>query len=255
MRRVYPIFLSVLVAVSASASVHNVPRQKTASRVTERHVAKHVTKRRHRARLRRVRFYGPPVTPALRGSRDSLLKQNSEIDQAGLERIENDEQLLDLENRGVLIPLAETRYLKINPELDDSRRYTRPWTAQFVSDMSKEFYDKFHKPLQVTSAVRTIEQQRRLMRHNGNAAPAEGEIASSHLAGTTIDIGKRGLTRKEHKWVADYLANLKDQNVIEPEEERRQACFHIMVLNRYPVPIETPTMEAEVSSSAAGVQE
>ena len=255
MRRLYLLFLSALVATSAQASVQKMPRHTSARHVSERHVAKRVVKRRHHSRLRRVRFYGPPVAPALRGSRDSLVKQNFEIDRSGLERIENDEQLMELENSGALVPIAESRYLKINPQLDDSRRYARPWTVQFVSDLGREFYEKFRKPLQVTSAVRTVEQQRHLMRVNGNAAPAEGEIASSHLAGTTIDIGKRGLSRKEHKWVAGYLARLKEQEVIEPEEERRQACFHIMVSNRYPVAPETPIKEAEVSTSASGVQQ
>lgn len=250
MRRIYLLVLSALVAVSAQASVHNAPHRTPVRHLSHRHTAQH---RRH-ARLRRLRFYGPPVAPELRGSRDSLVKQNSEIDRAGLERIEDDGQLQQLEDSGALVPLAESRSLKINPELGESRRYCRPWTAQFASDLGREFYDKFHKPLQVTSAVRTVEQQRHLMRINGNAAPAEGDIASSHLAGTTVDIGKRGLTRKEHKWVADYLARLKEQEVIEPEEERRQACFHIMVSNRYPAAPETPTKAAEVST-AVGIQQ
>lgn len=254
MRRIYLLFLSALVAVSVQASVHNVPPRTPVRHLSHRHTAQH---RRH-ARLRRLRFYGPPVAPELRGSRDSLVKQNAEIDRAGLERIEDDEQLQQLEDSGALVPLAESRALKINPELEETRRYCRPWTAQFVSDLGREFYGKFHKPLQVTSAVRTVEQQRHLMRINGNAAPAEGDVASSHLAGTTVDIGKRGLTRKEHKWVADYLARLKEQDVIEPEEERRQACFHIMVSNRYPAAPEpepeTATKAAEVSS-AVGIQQ
>jgi hypothetical protein len=235
MRRLYLIFLSVLVAASAQASVHNVPR-----RTPSRHLTSSHHHRRH-GRLRRIRYYGPPVSPELRGSRDSLVKQNSEIDQAGLARIEDDVQLQQLEERGVLVPISETQYLGISHSLKENRRYARPWTAQFVDDMSREFYQKFHKPLEVTSAVRTVEQQRHLMRFNHNAAPAEGEIASSHLAGTTIDIGKRGLSRKQHKWVADYLANMKVRDVIEPEEERRQACFHIMVSQRYPYPVAIQT--------------
>jgi hypothetical protein len=241
MRRVCLLFLSVIVAASAEASVHNVPH---------RTPARHLSHHRHHARLRRLRFYGPPVAPALRGSRDSLLKQNSEIDRAGLERIEDDDQLSQLEETGALVPLAESKTLRISSELQESRRYCRPWTAQFVSDFSRDFYAKFHQPLQVNSAVRTAEQQRHLMRVNGNAAPAEGDLASSHLAGTTVDIGKRGLTRKEHKWVADYLAHLKDQDVIEPEEERRQACFHIMVSNRYPMPAEAPKTETAAAGNA-----
>ncbi|HEU5231511.1 MAG TPA: DUF5715 family protein [Terriglobales bacterium] len=235
MRRFYLILLSAMIAVSAQASVHNVPR-----RSTTRHLSSSHRHRRH-AHLRRLRYYGPPVAPELRGSRDSLLKQNLEIDQAGLQRIEDDEQLQQLEERGVLVRLEDTQYVTISPSLKDTRRYARPWTAQFVDDMGREFYEKFHKPIEVNSAVRTMEQQRKLMRHNHNAAPAEGEVASSHLAGTTVDIAKRGLTRKQHKWIADYLANLKQQDVIEPEEERRQACFHVMVSQRYPYPVAIQT--------------
>ncbi len=246
MRRFYLILLSAMFAVSVQASVHNVPRHRTT-----RHLASSHRHRRY-AHLRRLRYYGPPVAPELRGSRDSLLKQNLEIDQAGLQRIEDDEQLQQLEDRGVLIPLEDTQYVTINPSLKDNRRYARPWTAQFVDDMGREFYEKFHKPIEVNSAVRTAEQQRKLTRHNHNAAPAEGETASSHLAGTTVDIAKRGLTRKQHKWIADYLANLKKQDVIEPEEERRQACFHVMVSQRYPYPvaIQTKASTAEPAPEA-----
>ena len=245
MRRIFLLFLSVTVAASAEASVHNVP---------QRTPARHLSHHRHHARLRRLRFFGPPAPPELRGSRDSLLKQNSEIDRAGLERIEDDEQLMELEQSGALVPLAESKSLRISSELQESRRYCRPWTAQFVSDLSTEFYNKFHQPLQVNSAVRTAEQQRHLMRVNGNAAPAEGDIASSHLAGTTVDIGKRGLTRKERKWVEDHLARLKEQDVVEPEEERRQACFHVMVSNRYPIPPEAPSKASETAAAGTAIE-
>lgn len=247
MRRVYLIVLSVLVAVSASAkpSVHNVPHRTPARHLSHRHHRRHV-------RLRRLRFWGPPVAPELRGSRDSLLRQNEEIDRAGLERIEDDDQLQQLEESGQLVPLTESRYLRINPALSESRRYARPWTVQFVDDLAREFYDEFHKPIEVNSAVRTVRQQRHLMRVNGNAAPAEGEVASSHLAGTTVDIGKRGLTRKEHKWIESHLEAMKEGDVIEPEEERRQACFHVMVLNRYPVPANAVAVKSASAMEVTG---
>jgi hypothetical protein len=228
MRRLLLICLLLFtVALAAAASVRNVPRRTPARHLSGKHHRRH-------ARFRRIRFYGPPVAPELRGSRDSLLKQNDEINRAGLERIADDEQLRQLESTGALVQLTESKYLRINPSLHESRRYCRPWTAQFVDDLGHNFYQEFHKPIQVNSAVRTVSQQRHLMRVNHNAAPAEGELASSHLAGTTVDIAKRGLTRKEHKWIADYLATMKENEVIEPEEERRQACFHVMVLNSYP---------------------
>jgi len=85
----------------------------------------------------------------------------------------------------------------------------------------------------VNSAVRTVEQQKKLRRRNRNAAPIDGDTASSHLAGTTVDLAKRGLTRKQKKWLDAYLKNLQDQGLIEAAEERRQACYHIMVKSQY----------------------
>ncbi|HWY67028.1 MAG TPA: DUF5715 family protein [Terriglobales bacterium] len=239
MRRISLLFVLLSVTLSAQADVHSLSSRHTNRRVT--------SSRRHHRRphLRRLRFYGPPVAPELRGSRDSLLKQNSEIDQAGLVRIEDDAALEQLEARGVLIPIPASDHLRINPSLKENRRYARPWTVQFIDDMAQEFYNQFGKPLTVTSAVRTAAQQRRLTRTNHNAAPAEGEVASSHLAGTTVDIGKRWLSRKQHKWIADYLARMKEQDIIEPEEERRQACFHVMVSQRYPYPVAIQTKATE----------
>jgi len=59
--------------------------------------------------------------------------------------------------------------------------------------------------LQVNSAVRTVAYQRQLIEVNGNAAPAEGDIASPHLTGATIDIAKKGLTMSEVAWMRAYL--------------------------------------------------
>ena len=99
--------------------------------------------------------------------------------------------------------------------------------------MSEAYYKEFRAPLQVNSAVRTVEQQQKLRRHNRNAAPEIGELASSHLAGTTVDLARRGLTKPQHAWVEGYLKNLRDQGLVEAAEERSTWCFHVMVSNRY----------------------
>ena len=81
--------------------------------------------------------------------------------------------------------------------------------------------------------MRTVEQQERLARYNHNAAPAEGETASSHLAGLTVDIAKKGMTRRQRAFAESYLVNLRNLGLVEAVEERRQACFHVMVSDRY----------------------
>lgn len=162
-----------------------------------------------------------------------LVRQNVQLDQLELPRIADDEELLALEARQELVPVESSRSLSIASNLTASRRYCRPWTRDFLEDLSEDFYNEFHRPIVVTSLVRTVEQQRKLRRRNGNAAPQEGETASTHLTGVTVDILKRGLTRKQHNWLNEYFMPLKQAGLIDPIEERRQPVFHVVVFNTY----------------------
>lgn len=162
-----------------------------------------------------------------------MLRQNEEIDRLKLTRIADDQQLEELELNGELVSLHESKALQIAPNLEANRRFCRPWTREFLEDMSQAFYAQFHQPILVTSAVRTVDQQARLQRTNKNAAPIDGDTASSHLAGLTVDIGKRPMSRRERAWVDQYVLKLQQLGLVEAAEERRQACYHIMVSNRY----------------------
>jgi hypothetical protein len=186
---------------------------------------------RYAHRHRRVRHLH--WNPMFKGSHEMLVKQNEIIDQLELPRIADDDELeLVIENEE-LVQLKESSALRIAANLKETRRYCKPWTRDFVEDFSQAFYDEFKKPIQVNSAVRTIQQQKKLRRHNRNAGPIEGETASTHLAGISLDISKRGLTAKQHKWVEQYFLPLKDQGLIDPIEERRQPVFHVVVFDRY----------------------
>jgi hypothetical protein len=181
-----------------------------------------------RAHLRRLRW-----NPVFRPSRESLLLQNHEIDRMDLPRIQDDAELEQLKAREDLVPIVAGPTLRFDPRLDPDRRYCRPWTREFLDDLSEAYYNRFHGQIQVNSAVRTVKVQNKLRRHNRNAAPSEGEIASSHLAGVTVDIQRRGLSREQIKWVQNYMTPLKAQGLVEPEEERHQWVFHVMVSGRY----------------------
>lgn len=179
-------------------------------------------------RVRRVRW-----NPVFRGTHEALVRENEQLDLLQLPRIENDDQLMLLEQAQELVPIRESDSLAIAQNLTDSRRYCRPWTRDFVEDFARDYYKEFHQPIQVTSAVRTMQQQHKLRRHNRNAAPEAGDTASTHLTGVTVDVLKRGLTRKQMTWINAYLMPLHDQGLVEPVEERRQPVFHIMVSNSY----------------------
>jgi hypothetical protein len=169
----------------------------------------------------------------LKGSHESMVRQNEVIDELQLPRIANDEELLSLEVREELVPVSDSSALRIAPHLDATRRYCRRWTRQFLEDISAAYYHQFHQPLWVTSLVRTVEQQHLLRRHNANAAPADGEITSSHLAGISVDFGKAPMLPRERRWFDRYVLELQQQGLVEAAEERRQACYHIMVSDKY----------------------
>ena len=178
-------------------------------------------------RLRRIFIPWSPV----KGSRESLLRQNERTDD--LERIQDDEQLTELTENGSLIELPSNRAVGVAGNLPEDRRYCRPWTRTFVEDFSRDFYDEFHQPITVTSAVRTVEVQKKLRRRNHNAAEIDGELASPHLTGATIDIGKRGMSKAQLKWCREYLLEQQNRGSIDVAEEFRQRVFHITVYRDY----------------------
>lgn len=252
---------------------HRVPSHPKGVHATERHPSAHPSSKRvkkhpvvYRRRLRRggaTRYRGAHLERAslrrrvvmfaspLKGSLESLTRQNQMAESEGLERILDDDDLNNRIEEKLLVPVPASSGLEVNPALPENRRYCRPWTADFLSDLAQEHATMFHRPLIVTSAVRTVAYQERLMRINGNAAAAEGDLASPHLTGATIDIGKKGMTRAELNWMRAWLLRLQTAGEIDVEEEFRQACFHITVYKTYDAPPVEPTAPKPDGETAA----
>lgn len=171
--------------------------------------------------------------PMFKPSHESLLIQNAEINRLELPRIQDETELEALKADGSLLEIRAGETLRFDPRLDPSRRYCRPWTLDFVNDVSQAYFHRFHQQIQVNSAVRTVKVQKKLRRHNRNAAPADGDTASSHLAGVTVDLQRRGMSKDEIRWMEQYLFYMKALGLVEPEEERHQWVFHIMVSGLY----------------------
>ena len=171
--------------------------------------------------------------PPLRGSYKSLVRQNERAEQDGILRVKDNDDLLTLRRAGKLVGLPELASMHVDERLPANRRYCRVWTGRFLADLARVHYERFHKPLQVNSAVRTIKFQHHLRHINGNAAPAEGDVASPHLTGEAVDIAKKGLTPSEVAWMRAYLLPLQTAGKIDVEEEFQQSCFHISVYKAY----------------------
>jgi Family of unknown function (DUF5715) len=233
--------------------------------------ATHRTATRHRttqtaARQIQVRHRRPTLTPAvyvaprhtlfpapLRGSHEILVHQNEMADRDGLTRIQNDDDLEYLRTQKALVALPISSALQIDDRLPTDRRYSRPWTAQFIVALARAHYARFHTPLQVNSAVRTVEFQQHLLHINGNAAPAEGDTASPHLTGQAIDLAKHGLSSTEIGWIRSYLLPLVAEGKIDVEEEFQQSCFHISVYKSYLPSPTTPSFAGIPRNSTAAL--
>ncbi len=184
---------------------------------------------------------GRLVMPAaLKGSHEILLHQNEVADRDGVRRVQDDGDLDEMRRHLQLVSLPVNAGMQVDDRLPADRRYCRPWTAQFLATLARAHYARFHTPLQVNSAVRTVEVQQHLMRINGNAAPAEGETASPHLTGQAVDLAKRGLSLSEIAWMRGYLLPLVQEGKIDVEEEFQQSCFHISVYKKYLPASSTP---------------
>jgi hypothetical protein len=170
---------------------------------------------------------------ALRGSHEVLVHQNIVADVEGLSRIQDDAQLRAMVRSGDLVALPASPGLAIDPRLPLNRRYCRPWTAQFLNNLARAHQEIFGRPLQLTSAVRTVSFQRHLAHYNGNAAPTSGDTASPHLTGEAIDLGKKGMSLKEIAWMRALLGQFQASGKLDVEEEFEQACFHISVYKTY----------------------
>ena len=210
---------------------------------TTRHSASHPSAARSRHHLPYTNFY--PLFP---GSHDLLVEQNAELDRQQIPRMTNEYELIRSEMSNDLVPVSETESLKIAEDLSDTHRYCRPWTRDFLQDLSHAFYEAFHAPLQVNSLVRTADQQRSLRRHNHFAAPEAGETASTHLAGVTVDLSRRGLSNTQYQWIRSYLLPLQAKGFVNPIEER-QPVLHIVVFEKYSARDEIPSSTSEASEA------
>ena len=77
--------------------------------------------------------------PMFKPSHESLLIQNAEINRLELPRIQDETELEALKADGSLLEIRSGETLRFDPRLDPTRRYCRPWTLNFVNDISQAY--------------------------------------------------------------------------------------------------------------------
>ncbi len=195
-----------------------------------------------------------PMPPPLLGSLESLERQNQRVDADGLERILDNDDLNHRIAQKLLVPVPVSPALAINQDLPPNHRYCRPWTARFLLNLARAHAARFGRPLEVSSAVRTVDYQKQLMLTNGNAAAAEGDIVSPHIFGASVDVAKGTMARQEIGWIRSWLLPLQLAGKIDVEEEFQQACFHIAVYKDY-MPAYHPAPRRPSQAHTGGAKE
>lgn len=176
-----------------------------------------------------VLFTKSVFSDTLKGSRESLQKQNEVAKVLGLPRIENIRQLEELKESKILVPIPNS--VLVDERVPEEFRFIRHTVAPYLEELGVRFINKFGRQLQVNSAIRTTGYQEYLQKTNSNAAPVVGDRASTHTTGSTFDIGKKGLSKDELNWLREEFIFLEEHNLIEATEEWSQLVFHIMVFD------------------------
>jgi Family of unknown function (DUF5715) len=237
---VAPLVAGLLLSIPSFAAVQTTQPHKTHHK-TSTASATSAASYKHRSRYAKW-------SPMFPGSHDKLVEQNAELDRSEVPRMNSEFQLVESEMSNDLVQVNETEALKVADNLMDTRRYCRPWTRDFLNDLSQAYYETFHTALQVNSLVRTADQQAWLRRHNRFAAPATGDTASTHLAGVAVDLSRRGLTTTQYQWIRGYLQPLQQHGMVDPIEER-QPVLHVVVFEKYSGKYLQPRSNSEASEA------
>ena len=141
-----------------------------------------------------------------------------------------------------LVKITDNQYYRIR-SLTHSQPYLTPKAEQFLEDLGKLFQKKLDEKglpeyyFQISSLLRTKENQKHLSRSNGNTA-----AVSSHMYGTTFDIPYTTVVKRTFLWneaevtdgnasklLSEAIGELRKEGRCVVVTERKEACFHITV--------------------------
>lgn len=99
----------------------------------------------------------------------------------------------------------------------------RPAAVKVLEEIAKVYYDRFNRPLPISSLVRPEQYQHALNRVNRNAVLID---TPPHTTGLAFDIDYRYMSGAEQTFLMAQLARMKDQGRIEVIRERN-ANYHV----------------------------
>lgn len=150
----------------------------------------------------------------------------------GIGLIQDEKHLFRLVNNRVLVEASHGAGYQV-----DSLTYSYPHVTLHAKNVLEELGRTYEalagqgNYFTITSATRTMDQQKKLKKRNRNATDGN----SSHSYGVSFDIsyirfnGKKSYDQKAQKNLEAVLKHFQKENKIFVIKERRQACYHITV--------------------------
>ncbi len=145
-----------------------------------------------------------------------------------------------LKRRSILLEVVENNFYQFK-NITHSQPYLIPEAIDMLNEIGYRFQKKMEAKkknyfkYQITSLLRTEEEQTKLHHRNGNAASH-----STHMYGTTVDISYKDffnikINKKESSFDAvqamtKVLIEMRQECRLLCVRERHQSCFHITVV-------------------------
>ena len=100
-----------------------------------------------------------------------------------------------------------------------------------LQELADAYYQKFNRPLRVTSLTRSIDYQISLNKTNANSFPVRGEGSlPPHTSGCAFDLARKHMDVDEQNFVMAKLAEMERAGKLDGLIEYGvNACFHVFI--------------------------
>jgi LysM repeat protein len=159
----------------------------------------------------------PALAQTLKGSSQSMTRQNQEAVRYGYSFLENGQAVTQFVDRGHLVKVSANRYMDLH---DVSYPYARPGVKMFLDRLSSQYQAACGEKMVITSLTRPLNRQ-----------PANASSASVHPTGMAADlrIPAKGGCRT---WLEKALLSLEGSGVIDVTRERNPPHYHVAVFTQ-----------------------
>jgi hypothetical protein len=134
----------------------------------------------------------------------------------------------------VLVRIVDNQYHVIDSRLDYDAQYIRPFVLAALLPFEKAFREKFHHPIRINAAFRTIEHHADLRTRNRNAAQGN----SPHSTGCTLDIALLAMSIPERAFTEKWFRARHGKSLVFTIEHRPYTMYDVFF--RPPAPPARP---------------